>query len=350
MSAPRRLLVGQLPFFFAADRVEMSVPAPATDTDVGLLVQFLCHGNYADEEYPAFGPDEVIAMPDKEVNAELARGVELDLSEAGKTDWLGTEAEWEMPEWDPRYDDGKKMEMDNTSVVSGPDSDEGDDGEDGGEDGEQDADANEPSARAEGDDGTNTNAGDTDAQDAGNSDIDMASDDGPDDGDDPLATDYPPSMLTSFRMYVLAARIGLPRLQLLARRRLYMSAVRHVMHPDFVSLVDIIYSSFSHQSSLDTALTAVDMDILHAPLRNMVCRFAVWIFTTKDLDGKLENKFKAPLRGLMAKHPGLTTDVMNAMAEGVVDGNRRGWCPPWKSGDPIYVSRGPWDEYPEEDE
>ncbi len=82
LTAPRSVLAAHMPLFATQSRVELSIAPPATQQDEAMMLQFLCHGNYDDGEYPVLGPDEVATMSDADVKNELAERLGLDLDKS----------------------------------------------------------------------------------------------------------------------------------------------------------------------------------------------------------------------------------------------------------------------------
>lgn len=289
LTAPRSVLAAHMPLFATQSRVELSIAPPATQQDEAMMLQFLCHGNYGDGEYPVIGPDEVATMSDADLRNELAGPVWLDLDEVWDPPLLqpndhywGVIAQFELEEkideMDKNYED--EFNSDN-------DSSEGED--DIGMD-----------------------------EDTSISDSETIPRDSPSDEQYGMATDYPPSLKISLRMYKLAASLGLPRLQLLARRRLYKSAVRHILHPDFMIVADAIFAAPPTPSADGTS-----QDIFE-PLRDSVCTLAAGYYDHCDLwqptppynqiTSHEERKFKESLRQLMANHECLMQVVLSLVA------------------------------------
>ena len=190
------------------------------------MAEFLNTGNYSDGEYPVNGPSEVAAMNPEEVEDALSRPEQLDLDDAkaipASEAYNGGE---EQPE--PR---GSRFLLDDMDL----DTDEDDD--DFHDDDVQDDSSDESNIE---DDREYLRAA----------------------AREHVETDYPHSMFTSIKVYMLAERYGVLRLQLLARRRFYQSCIRHIEHSDFPKVVT---ETFGMQ------------DPAAIPLRDILCALIAW--------------------------------------------------------------------------
>jgi hypothetical protein len=243
-------------------------------------MQYLCTGNYADGEYPVTGPDEVVELSLQEVAVLLSKAEELDLQEAWAINPKKPYKESESPFGDEDEDeesDGDYVDDDEDQEGDDDDDDDDDDGDDNdGEENEEDENNEDIWA-----------AGGTHAQRVAA-------------GESKLKSDYPHSMFVSLGVYALADRFGIPHLKLLARRRFYNSAVRHVSHSNFAEVVDAVFSappSSSPNAPRQGAKAAL------AQLRDMVCMIVAWRYAV-DVD------FREKMKEVLGRHSDLAVGVL----------------------------------------
>ncbi|KAI9771147.1 MAG: hypothetical protein M1840_002498 [Geoglossum simile] len=228
--AHRAVVCPQAPFFDKAcdgsfkESISQVIDLPDDDPYIlERFLQFLYKGTYEDGEYPVLNrPSLSATMTPEEVQEELDQPLGIDTSSV-------SDGQGEVPE---------TMSRDPTHTPAGRDDARGGGGADHEEEEEEekeeeyDDDENKDQSEIEYNEFDESGGNDHAANLAGDTEGVLHQ------------TDWPHSLFTSLRVYVMADKFGVRALKLLARERFYRTAERiYVTCEDFPAVVDEMYRS-----------------------------------------------------------------------------------------------------------